>query len=233
MKVTLLDTMGNDDTVVNAARVSFSKKAEDYTPEQNAKLINYLAKHGHTSPFRHPQLSFHIKAPLFVARQLGKHTIGLTWNEISRRYVEGEIEWYVPKVWRKKAEDKKQGSSSEEVTELLHPAYGPGSEDWWGDVDNKHHPSIHVDHWTYCAVSQYRQLLAAGICPEQARMVLPQNVYTEWHWTGSLYAFIWVCKLRCAPDTQEETRDVANQILSPLHDKFPLSTSAFFGTRTP
>ena len=204
---TYIDHMGSDLSVVNAARVSFGKKSEwnpdwredEYTellPKDN-KLINYLAKHKHISPFGHCFASFHIKAPIFVARQLVKHKF-LRWNEISRRYVDSEPEFYKPSDWRGRAEDKKQGSDG--VVDVGD----------WGDTN-------------WACLKAYQDLLSNGVCPEQARMVLPQSMMTEWYWSGSLDAFADMCNLRCAGDTQLETRRVANQICKTMNKLFPVS----------
>jgi len=222
MNVTLIDSMGTDLTVANAARVSFNKKSNwgHHVPGQgifelkkgDVKLIQYLAKHGHWTPFGHCTLSFHIKAPIFVARQLVKHQVGLVWNEVSRRYVDEDPEFWYPEHWRGRAEDKKQGSSDEFV-------------DW---IDRKERTGGRVRKTCEFAMHTYKTLLEAGVCPEQARMVLPQNTYTEWYWTGSLYAFSRVCNLRCKGDTQEETRNVAWEIHDLAKEKFPVSWPALF-----
>jgi thymidylate synthase (FAD) len=170
--------------------------------EKDKKLIKYLAKHKHLSPFGHAFASFHVKAPIFVARQLVKHSF-LRWNEISRRYVDDEPEFYNPDVWRGRSEDKKQGSSDVAVTTI-------GSS----------HP------FNFIALEAYENLLEQGVAPEQARMVLPQSTMTEWWWSGSLDAFARMCNLRCAPDTQYETRIVADQISRVLGDLFPVSWEA-------
>ena len=211
MSVTLVDVMGNELSVVNAARVSFGKKHDTLTMGDQ-KLIKYLAKHGHWTPFGHAMLSFHIKAPIFVARQLVKHQIGLTWNEVSRRYVDDEPEYWLPEHWRGRADDKKQGSSNEYV-------------DW---VTRLERTSARVETVCKMALQTYRLMLEAGVCPEQARMVLPQNVLTEWYWSGSLFAFSRVCNLRCKGDTQEETRNVAWEIYDLAKEKFPVSWEALF-----
>lgn len=193
MEVSLIDYMGSDDTVANAARVSFSKDATNFTDEQNDKLIRYLAKHNHWSPFAHTSLQFRIKAPIFVARQLGKHQVGLVWNEVSRRYVDFEPEFYMPPTLRLKAANVKQGSS-DQILDLT---------DWrYMEAESVVRDSAFL----------YNQLLNAGVCAEQARMFLPQNMMTEWIWTGSLMAFARVCKLRLDSHTQKETRDVAELI---------------------
>ena len=190
MEVKLIDSMGGDLTVVNSARVSFGKRKKKFG-KGDEKLIAYLAKHGHWTPFGHVSLQFHIVAPVFVARQLVKHQVGLVWNEISRRYVDTKPEIYTPDSWRGRAEDKKQGSNEDDIV-------------WkrW----------LEYEELCKTAVGAYERMLFNGICPEQARMILPQSMMTEWYWTGSLMAFARVCKLRCKPDAQLETRVVADQI---------------------
>jgi len=202
IKATLMDYMGSDITVVNAARVSFGKKSSNtYTTDKDDKLIRYLAEHKHMSPFGHCFASFHVKAPIFVARQLVKHKF-LRWNEISRRYVDYEPEFYVPKTWRGRAKDKKQGSE--------------------GEVKS----NFSINYYNLEAFKAYEQLLDEGVCPEQARMVLPQSMMTEWYWSGSLDAFADMCNLRCAFDTQAETRFVATQISDSMRRLFPVSWEA-------
>lgn len=200
MKVDLIDSMGSDRTVVDAARVSFNKISEKFS-EKDIKLIKYLADHNHWSPFAHCFVSFRIQAPIFVARQLQKHTVGLAWNEVSRRYVDSDPEFYIPDTWRKRAENVKQGSSDE-----------------LADVDN-----IKVTNAIEASLKLYLGLLKDGVCPEQARMVIPQSMMTEWIWSGSLYAFARVCKLRLDPHTQKETREIAQQIAGYMSDLFPHS----------
>ena len=207
--VTLVDHMGSDLSVVNAARVSFGKKHTEMT-KGDEKLINYLAKHGHWTPFGHAMLSFHIKAPVFVARQLVKHQTGLVWNEISRRYVDDVPDFWTPEEWRGRPTDKKQGSS-EETVEWLNREIRTGAA-----------VSKACDH----AVETYNRMIEAGVAPEQARMVLPQNTYTEWYWSRSLYAFARVCNLRCQPDAQLETQDVCWEIDNLTKDLFPVSWPA-------
>lgn len=192
--------------------------------EKDRRLISYLAKYGHWTPFAHPQTMFHIKAPIFVARQLAKHQIGMVWNEVSRRYVDDEPEFYIPDKWRGKAENKKQGSSEEEVTQLYHKDHE--GEDLWGPFDNNWHPSIHVDLNTYHAKDMYKWLLKSGVAPELARMVLPQNTYTEWYWTGSLAAWARVVKQRTDDHAQFETRLIAEQISNEMKRLFPISWAA-------
>tara|TARA_R110000751_G_scaffold46192_3_gene104172 strand:+ start:571 stop:1251 length:681 start_codon:yes stop_codon:yes gene_type:complete len=221
IEATYIDHMGSDLSVVNAARVSFGKKSHfegrvggpNVLSSRDTKLVNYLAKHKHISPFGHAFASFHIKAPIFVARQLVKHKF-LRWNEISRRYVDDEPELYVPDVWRGRSADKKQGS--EGTVEL--PAYAHITSSWKGyeGKGNYYSISLHV----------YKDLLKHGVAPEQARMVLPQSTMTEWYWSGSLDAFADMCRLRCATDTQAETRAVADDISKKMSELFPVSWGA-------
>ena len=201
MKVRLVDHMGSDLSVVNAARVSFAKEHKEFDNVADTKLINYLAKHNHWSPFGHGSMQFAISAPVFVARQLVKHQVGLVWNEVSRRYVDDEPEFYTPTEWRKSAENKKQGSSDETVEYSVLPAY------------------------TF-AKQCYENMLRMDIAPEMARMVLPQSMMTEWYWSGTLYAFARVCNLRCKPDAQKETRDVGWGIDKHARELFPASWKA-------
>ena len=225
---TYIDHMGSDLSTVNAARVSFGKKSEwDVSGDPDAgvfdvdgnwsldlefklsdrdtKLIHYLAKHKHISPFGHAFASFHVKAPIFVARQLVKHKF-LRWNEISRRYVDDEPEFYVPEVWRGRSTDKKQGS-----------------EGTWK-------PNQYLlDNTMYGVMNLYDQMIYEGCAPEQARMVLPQSTMTEWYWSGSLDAFASMCRLRCASDTQYESRIVSDQISEKMAELFPVSWAALMG----
>ena len=212
MNVTLIDSMGTDLSVANAARVSFAKKNTEFKEPGDRKLINYLAKHGHWTPFGHCTVSFRIEAPIFVARQLVKHQVGLVWNEVSRRYVEDEPEYWEPETWRSKPVDKKQGSGDETIV--------------W--LDREVRVGAAVSASCDLAVETYKKMLDVGIAPEQARMVLPQNTYTEWYWTGTLYAFARVCGLRCKGDTQEETRNVAWEIHDLAKEKFPISWESLF-----
>ena len=213
MKVTLVDKMGSDLTVVNAARVSFGKKKEKFT-NADKKLISYLAKHNHWTPFGHCSMQVHVYAPVFVARQLVKHQVGLVWNEVSRRYVDTEPEFYKPEEWRLKADDKKQGSSNEV----------------WGIRDHRDivdDPNVSYDNLCNDAKSKYLHWVNnLNICPEQARMVLPQSMMTEWYWSGTLMAFSRVCNLRCKPDAQLETRMVSDQIDKIGAEEFPVSWKA-------
>ena len=205
-EVELIDHMGNDASVVNAARVSFGKRIKEMS-EGDTKLIRYLAKHNHWSPFGHASLQFRIKAPVFVARQLVKHQVGLTWNEISRRYVDYKPEFYEVDKWRGKPINKKQGSSEEEI-------------EW---IDRTTRTGALQSQVENVALANYNRMLDAGVAPEQARMILPQSMMTEWYWSGTLYAFARVCNLRCAEDAQYETRIVANFINDECKELFPIS----------
>ena len=210
---TYIDHYGSDLSTVNAARVSFGKKSEWEEPfedcdesllklsDRDTKLIKYLAKHRHTSPFGHAFASFHCKGPVFVARQLVKHQY-LRFNEVSRRYTTSEPEFYSPKVWRGKAENVKQGSA--------------------GVVSTQTDPDF-VNH---TALRTYNEMIAEGVAPEMARMILPQSTMTEWYWSGSLDAFAAMCNLRCKPDTQYESQLVANQISEKMAELFPVSWGA-------
>jgi len=211
IEVTYIDHMGSDLSVVNAARVSFGKKS-DWLPRvhngeakalsaKDCRLIMYLAKHKHKSPFNHAFTTFHVKAPIFVARQLVKHEY-MPWNEISRRYVDDEPEFYKPSYWRGRAENLKQGSS--------------------GEVKSNANVAYQYD----IIEGLYKQLLDEGVAPEQARMVLPQSMITEWYWSGSLFAFAKMCSLRCKDDTQAETRVVADAIDEEMENLYPISWEA-------
>lgn len=204
MSVEFLDHMGSDLTVVNAARVSFAKEHEEFDHMTDRGLVKYLATNNHWSPFAHCSASFRVKAPIFVARQLVKHTVGFSWNEVSRRYVDEEPEFYFPEVWRAKAANVKQGSSDEAVK-------------------NSDRYEEDVYYATLAQLQVYEQLLFAGVCAEQARMVLPQNTMTEWIWTGTLYAWARMCNLRLDSHTQKETREVAQLVSSTMAEVFPTS----------
>jgi thymidylate synthase (FAD) len=203
--------MGDDLSVVNAARVSFGKKSDYMMRIHNGeakvlqhkddRLIKYLAKHKHKSPFNHTFTTFHVKAPVFVARQLVKHEY-MPWNEISRRYVDSDPEFYVPDVWRGRSADKKQGSD--------------------GVVKS----NANVPYFNDTMLGVYTQLLDEGVAPEQARMVLPQSMMTEWYWSGTLYAFAKMCGLRLKEDTQAETRIVAEKIEDVMMKLYPVSWEA-------
>ena len=213
IKVTYIDHMGTDLSVVNAARVSFGKSSsmdEDnmgvwHLKDGDKRLIQYLAKHKHLSPFGHAFASFHVKAPIFVARQLVKHKF-LRFNEVSRRYVDEEPELYEPEVWRGRSADKKQGSE--------------------GAVELSLFRSNCARSLDGSAKQLYQELLDDGVAPEMARMVLPQSTMTEWYWSGSLDAFADMCNLRCKADTQYESQLVANEVSKVMGGLYPVSWSA-------
>jgi len=206
-KVKLIDRLGSDLTVANAARVSFAK-SHDTLMDNDRKLIAFLAREGHWSPFGHVQLQFWCKAPIFIARQLMKHQVGLVWNEVSRRYVDDPPEFYAPvEGWRLRAEDKKQGS-----TDIIH----------------KYNKGINMSYNALMEQSKafYTHLIEVErVAPEQARMLLPQSLMTEWYWTGSLYAFARVCNLRAAKDAQLECQVFAKELDNEVQKVVELSSS--------
>lgn len=222
MNVDYVDHMGTDLSVVNAARVSFDKESEldfeevghpaslrYFLKDSDAKLINYLAKHNHWSPFAHTSIQLRVKAPIFVARQLVKHQVGGVWNEVSRRYVDSEPEFWFPDQWRgRPAGSMKQGSSG--VVEVVQGVPTAAGAEWAVTQ----------------ALNTYNTLLQGGVAPEQARMILPQNTMTEWYWTGSLMFFTRVCKQRLDPHAQLETREIAERIAEIVAPLFPVSWSA-------
>jgi len=208
MQVTLINSMGTDQTVVDAARVSFAKTADNYTEAQNEKLIQYLARHNHWTPFGHAQATFHIEAPIFVARQLVKHQVGLVWNEVSRRYVDDKPRFFSPSSWRPRSQDKKQGSDKHDIIPDMRQAW------------KVYESAIHNISKTYGI------LLEMGVAPEQARMILPQSMMTEWYWTGSLAAWSRVCRLRVSDDAQAETERIALDISREMKQLFPVSWTA-------
>lgn len=206
MKAEYIDHMGSDLTVVNSARVSFKKHADEFS-EQDGKLINYLAKHNHWTPFSHPQITMREKVPIFVARQRFKHMVGFTYNEVSRRYVDDEPEFYVPDEWRNRPEGSiKQGSG--EVHEN-------------NDIIKSHYEE-YIAEISYI----YQCMIKDDVAPEQARMVLPQSMYTEYYVTGSLAAWARAYKQRIDAHSQIEIQELAKQwgdIIKPL---FPESWAA-------
>jgi thymidylate synthase (FAD) len=207
--VTLIDSMGTDITVVNAARVSFAKEsgyADGYgkMKEEDIRLIKYLAKHGHWTPFSQPQVQLRIKMPLFVARQWYKHQVGFTRNEVSRRYVSDTPECYIPSVWRKASPNLKQGSLDDTV-----------------DICDDVARTLMED-----TINLYDDLISAGVCAEQARMVLPQSMFTEFVEVGSLAAYARLYSLRSSEDAQKEIRDYANSVGIILRALFPHSWAA-------
>jgi thymidylate synthase (FAD) len=204
--VELLETFGNDLTVVNAARVSLGKQVNAFT-DRDARLIQYLADHDHVSPFFHPQARFRLRMPLWMAREWFRHTIGFARNEVSRRYVDDPPTFFVPSAIRSRAPSKKQGSQDD-----VHPQ------------DEVVRRLMQED--CHKAVTTYTMLLGYGVCPEQARMVLPQSMMTEFIETGSLAAYARLVHLRTSPDAQQEIREVAEQVARALEQAFPVSWAA-------
>ena len=208
-RVELLETFGSDLTVVNAARVSLGKEVSEFT-DKDARLIKYLADHNHVSPFFHPQARFRLKMPIWMAREWFRHTVGFARNEVSRRYVDSEPTFHVPAAIRMRAPSKKQGSTadahphSDEIRDVLRAS----CED---------------------ALATYTTLLAEGVPPEQARMILPQNMMTEFIETGSLAAYARLVNLRKTEDAQAEIREVADDVASLLHVAFPHSWGVLLG----
>lgn len=223
MKVELVDSMGDDLTIANVARVSFNKWKTEFD-EKDARLIDYLARHEHTSPFRHTAIQLRCEAPVFLARQLGKHQVGLTWNEVSRRYVDADIEFFVPDSWRSRPTDgMKQGSGDSIVTHV--PDHGM--------VDNPDYPidKAYVEVIKTCQYL-YDGMIKAGVAPEQARMVLPQSMMVSWIWTGSLTAFYHVWRLRIDPHAQKEAQDFAKLLEQVIEPIFPHSWAALTNAST-
>jgi thymidylate synthase (FAD) len=194
--VELLSHFGDDEMIANVARVSYAKEASQYTEEQNTKLLKYLLEHGHTSPFRHPQLQFRVKCPIYVERQIFKHNVGVTVNSVSGRYVDFSASYYMIPIgdWRKQSKSSKQGSD--------------------GLVEDQEGCSLIQDMVIEFCSDAYDRLIDKGVSMEQARSVLPLSLETEFIWTGSYAAFIHLCKLRLKPDAQKETRDLVNVMLS-------------------
>lgn len=228
MKVEYMDHSGSDLLVVNAARASFGKESEwQYVPHaeiadcevavlsaKDTKLINYLAREKHVLPFRHPQITLRIKVPIFLARQIGKHQVGMSWSEESRRYVTTEPEFFWPDKWRKAAENVKQGSSDEEfnifsVSQGIYP-----------DAE------VHARDFMEIGVELYGKLIEAGCAPEMARMILPQNMYITAVWTGSLLSFYQMYKLRSEAHAQKEARDFAEMVKDVIQPLYPESWKA-------
>ena len=200
-KVELLESFGSDLTVVNAARVSLGKHVDEFT-DKDAKLCKYLADHDHISPFFHPQARFRLKMPIWMAREWFRHTIGFSRNEVSRRYVDEPPTFHLPDAIRTRAANKKQGSND--------------------DVHPQNEALLFLMRKSYEEANRvYKGLLDEGVCPEQARMVLPQGMMTEFIETGSLAAYARLCKLRLGPDAQKEIQDVAQSVSDALSTVFP------------
>lgn len=215
IEIELVDLMGDDSSVSNSARVSFNKWKDEFD-ESDEKLIKYLASHKHMTPFRHTQVQLRCKAPIFLVRQLGKHQAGLSWNEVSRRYVKTEPEFFEPEVWRSAPEGSiKQGSGSDSVEFLVNDGH-------WSYY---HVQSLYEDSVELCR-SLYESMLESGVAPEQARMVLPQSMLTEWIWSGNILAFAHVYKERIAEGAQLEAQDFAKKLDEVIRPKFPVAWSA-------
>lgn len=206
LKAEYLDHMGDDLMVVNAARVSFNK-SKDIFDQSDEKLISFLAKHGHWTPFSHPQISLRMIAPISIRTQCFKHKVGFSENEISRRYVDDQPEFFSP-LWRKRSESAKQGSS-----------------DQFPDPEQLQFKSL---YYQICSQSLfiYDRMIKEGVCPEQARFVLPQGMVTQWHWTGSLAAFARFCKQRSDEHAQKEIQELARQVSAIIKPLFPISWKA-------
>lgn len=212
INIELVDKMGDDLRVANVARVSFNKWKEDFD-KMDAKLIDFLAEHEHETPFRHCQIQVRCEAPLFIARQLGKHQVGFSWNEVSRRYVDTGIELFKQEGWRKRPEEGiKQGSSEEVVTHLGDRPIGDA-----------------VDHFYSMALFLYEEMIRAKVAPELARQVLPQSMMTSWIWTGSLTGFFHTYRLRIDNHAQKEARDFAEQLETVIEPLFPYCWKALKG----
>lgn len=207
-KVELIDSMGSDLSVVNAARVSFAKANDEFDETRDIKLLNYLAKHGHWSPFAHTSITVRCSVPIFLARQLVKHQVGLTWNEESRRYIDSELEFYIPPVLHKRPTNSKQGRGEPFTTKCIHT-----SQDW-------------IKHNTNEAHGVYKLLLVSGVAPEEARMVLPLNAMTNFYWTGSLMAFARVIQQRSDSHAQLIANEFAQQLSDVIQSVYPESFKA-------
>lgn len=212
--VELISSMGSDLQVVNAARVSFNKESslvDGKLQDKDEGLIKYLNDHGHWTPFSHTAVTFRVTAPVFVARQLIRHTVGLTWNEVSRRYVDDGLTFYKPESWRKRVPNLKQGSSqTESVSEPVLDGMG-------------------FEEFTRSCMAYYEQMLAYGVAPELARIVLPHHLMTSWYWTGNIASFARVCRLRLDEHAQYESRLVAQQISKHMRELYPVSWKHLIG----
>lgn len=206
MQVELLDVFGDDLTVVNAARVSFAKESKEMTPG-DGKLIKYLADHHHVTPFFHPQARFRLKMPIFVAREWYRHQIGFARNEVSRRYVDSEPEIWQPEQLRERDSNKKQGSKDT-------------------PIQYNGHCLARIAQHNQNSLDLYKYLLDYGVAPEQARIVLPQSMMTEFIETGSLAAYARLWNLRTDPTAQREIQELATTVGTLLAERFPVSWAA-------
>ena len=207
MKVELLDTFGNDNMVCNVARVSYKKIAAMFTLEENDKLIYYLAKHKHWSPFAHPKVQFRLEMPIYVERQIIKTTVGVDYNSVSGRYVDFSDTYTTIDTWRKQSTSSKQGSGE--------------------DLDEKSNAIANFiqNDVVDCAKIAYQKLIELGISKEQARTILPLNLNTTMILTGSLYALIRLCKQRLKLNAQKETRYVVQEMLRQVKETNLFTTS--------
>ncbi len=226
IEVTYKAHMGSDDFVCDMARVSFDKVSSNFTTEQNNKLLAYLAKHNHWSPFAHPQITLHVKCPIFVARQDFKHVVGFARNEVSRRYVDTPPEFYTPDVWRSRPDGSiKQGSGDEYNLPLVRDFCFEDYESvGWTDCPRE----AYLEH-IQSAEKLYKNMIDSGIAPEQARMVLPQSMYTSYYVTGSLSAWARAYKQRIDSHAQVEIQDLAKQWGEVIEPLFPESWAVLTG----
>lgn len=202
--------MGTDLTTVNAARVSYGAESKELT-DRDLGLVDFLAEHGHVTPFRHATVQLRCKAPIFLARQLGKHQVGFSWNEISRRYKDNEaipIEFYIPDEVLCRPE------------KLMKQTAVPMAQDFADDMRHLIHAA------GQSALRQYDHLVGCGVAPEQARMVLPQSMITEWIWTGSLYGWANLYKQRSSQHAQYEARLFAEEVNKIMSELFPNTWAA-------
>lgn len=209
MKAELLAVFGDDLMVVNAARVSMAKHHDQFDEESDSRLIRYLAREGHWTPFGQPQAQFRLEAPIFVARQWYRHTIGTVRNEVSRRYVDDEPRFFEPKEWRSRPEGNIKQGSGEPLTKQ--------------DQSYLHYLLINMHER---ALDGYRDMLIRGVAPEQARMILPQTMYTTWIETASLAYWARLCNLRLDSHAQKETGELAMQVAIHMAKAFPHSWAA-------
>lgn len=210
--IELVESMGSDRSVVNAARVTMGVTREGELNERDERLIGFLARERHVTPFRHPQATFRCTAPIAIARQLGKHQVGFSWNEMSRRYKDGDVGLYIPDVLHARPSDLHEGSAAPLEGEahisamtVLENAYG-------------------------VAYAAYKMLLDDGVAPEQARFVLPQGMLTEWVWTGSLYGWFEVYRQRSSEHAQYEVRLFAQKLDEEMSKLYPISWAALKST---
>lgn len=232
MKIEYVQHWGDDLTVVNAARVSFDKESEweekvvdvvggfrteKVLSDRDKKLVRFLAREGHTSCFEHMGATLRLKVPIFIARQIQRHRT-FSYNEISRRYVDDEPEFFWPDKWRKRAENVKQGSSDEPSEYMHDEKYGGGN---WNTINE-----YVQDEVIGTVVRMYEDMIAKGVAPEQARMILPQNMYTEFYMSGNLRAWNHFLALRLDAHAQKEVQDVAKMVQDILMPLFPVSMEA-------